>query len=85
MVKFRALMGFVPGGFMRKRAMALWPLAIRLKPEAESPPLQFQPAQEQEQWNQEELKLLNEPRQFESAQEKIQRLMPGFEIKKVIL
>ena len=38
-----------------------------------------------EEWNQEEKKFLNESKERETAREQVQRLVPGFEIKRLVL
>lgn len=62
---------------MRKRNLAEW-----LNPAEQPEEKKVQPP---EHWNQEELKLRNERREFESAQEKIQRLVPGLNPKRLVL
>ena len=65
---------------MRKRNLALWPIqwfepirraAVKLQPPAD--------------WNQEEESHRNRSREIEPVQEKIQRLVPGFDLKKCVL
>lgn len=69
---------------MRKRALALWPLAVKLRPSETEVTVELQ-GLEFNQWNQEEEKLRNERNEWESAQEKINRLIPGLELKRIVL
>jgi hypothetical protein len=66
---------------MRKRSLAIWPGAAPRPRAAEMRPIPLQ----EEQWNQEQEKHLNERREVESAQEKMQRLAPGFDYKRMVL
>ena len=67
---------------MRKRGLALWPIATsqpavtaKVVVKVETP----------EKWNQETESFLNERREWRGAQENLQRLIPGFDVKKLVL
>ena len=67
---------------MQKRALAIWPLAVKLRANDTEVKVELQNS---EQWNQEIEKLRNEQREWETAQEKIDRLIPGLELKRIVL
>ena len=64
---------------MIERNLAEWPLAE--PPQAEPKEAQLEAPQ---QWNQEEQSFLNAPIEFESAERRIQKLLPGFNLKRLV-
>ena len=66
---------------MRKRNLAMWPIAVLRQRVAEI----VVQVPEPEQWVQEQEKLRNHRREVESAQEMFQRLAPGYDVKRLIL
>lgn len=67
---------------MRKRGLAIWPLAT-FQPEVTAQVVVK--VETPEKWDQETESFLNERREWRRAQENLQRLIPGFDVKKLVL